>query len=307
VIARGISSTRVINTCFEYHLNKNKDTLDHQKMLQILETLRADIGISSDNAKSEPNKKYLTLEKLGYSTSPDNSKRRDSPASAHEDQIVKNIESIRRRSISSKSSSASSNNNKENSQPVSARKIDRSSEGSEPSQRKSSSADLTETKQKASILKKASFSEAQNQVVYNSDDDDDDDDDVFTGSNFNRGLATISKVDPDDIFNDDYGEESEDGEEGELKATLKQDKNEDDNDEEDDDDDDFDSMLKTKTFSNSRSKLASATNKSIFDDESNRISRETARATTPRPVPRKPFIQDNVSGGSFEASDDDAY
>ena len=66
-------------------------------------------------------------------------------------------------------------------------------------------------------------------------------------------------------------------------------------------------MLKTKTFSNSRSKLASATNKSNFDDESNRISRETARATTPRPVPRKPFKKDDVSGESCESTDDDAY
>jgi len=316
VIARGISSARVINTCFEYHLNKHRDTLDEQKMLELLDTLRADIGISADSTSLktlETKKNYSTLEKLGYSSSPDSAKRRTSPASVHEDQIVKNIESIRRRSLSSKSSSSSNNNtnhsntneNKENARPADDAKGRGFSQGSEQS------SDSTESNQKASILKKTSFSEVRNQRPNDEDDDDDDDDDddVFTGNNANKGVA-VSKVSNDDMFNDDYGDESEDEETGELKTTDNKDKNDiEDEDEEEDDDDDFDSMLKTRTFSNSRSKLASATNKSNFDDESNRISRETARATTPRPVPRKPnvpFKHDNVSGGS-ETSDDDAY
>ena len=45
VIARGISSNRVINSCFEYHVKKHKHELNEAKMRDLLSTLRKDIGI----------------------------------------------------------------------------------------------------------------------------------------------------------------------------------------------------------------------------------------------------------------------
>ncbi len=45
VIARGISSNRVINNCFEYHVKKNKNILNESKMRDLLTTLKKDIGI----------------------------------------------------------------------------------------------------------------------------------------------------------------------------------------------------------------------------------------------------------------------
>lgn len=102
----------------------------------------------------------------------------------------------------------------------------------------------------------------------------------------------------DDLFDDDYGAlEDDEDEDGEIK--LKQES------QEDSDDDDFDSMLKTKSFSNSRSKLAQATNRSNFDDENNRISREAARATTPRPVPRN--SNEMKHNAVSDSSEDDEY
>ena len=92
VIARGIYSNRVINSCFEYHVNKNKHLLDENKMKDLLNTLRKDIGIvdegqqpqrsrsgsrrnSLDNGKTD--KKYLTLQRLTNSANDSSASNRD--------------------------------------------------------------------------------------------------------------------------------------------------------------------------------------------------------------------------------------
>lgn len=127
VIARGISSNRVINNCFDYHINKNKHTLDENKMKDLLNTLKKDIGIVDDENSRQPrsrsgsrrnsletsgDKKYLTLQRLGTSTLETSASRRGSKTSLnnsrlgeskgiindYENQITENIHSIRRNS-----------------------------------------------------------------------------------------------------------------------------------------------------------------------------------------------------------------
>ena len=49
IIARGITTNRVINNVFEYHIGRNKNTLNPIKMRDLLDTLRSDIGIPSQN------------------------------------------------------------------------------------------------------------------------------------------------------------------------------------------------------------------------------------------------------------------
>ena len=93
---------------------------------------------------------------------------------------------------------------------------------------------------------------------------------------------TASLNNDEDMFNDDYGDSGQ--EEGELRASSKQRLE---SDEIDSDEDDFDSMLKTRSFSNSKSKLEKA--KKTKDDEVNQQN-YIARATTPRPVPRKSSV-----------------
>ncbi len=48
VIARGITSNRVINNCFEFHVKKNAAILNEKKMRELLNTLREDIGMSEN-------------------------------------------------------------------------------------------------------------------------------------------------------------------------------------------------------------------------------------------------------------------
>jgi hypothetical protein len=51
IIARGVSTNRVINNVFEYHISRYKNTLNVNKMRDLLDTLRADIGIPTENGK----------------------------------------------------------------------------------------------------------------------------------------------------------------------------------------------------------------------------------------------------------------
>lgn len=48
ILARGISSNRVINNCFENHIRKNRDKLNESKMRELLKTLKKDIGVKDD-------------------------------------------------------------------------------------------------------------------------------------------------------------------------------------------------------------------------------------------------------------------
>ena len=50
IISRGITSNRVINNCFSYHIKKNKH-LNETKMKELLDTLRKDIGVPDENGK----------------------------------------------------------------------------------------------------------------------------------------------------------------------------------------------------------------------------------------------------------------
>jgi hypothetical protein len=52
IIARGVTTNRVINNVFEYHITRYKNTLNLVKMRELLDTLRADIGIPSQNGNS---------------------------------------------------------------------------------------------------------------------------------------------------------------------------------------------------------------------------------------------------------------
>ena len=49
IIARGVTTNRVINNIFEYHINRNKKSLNATKMRDLLETLRRDLGIPTQN------------------------------------------------------------------------------------------------------------------------------------------------------------------------------------------------------------------------------------------------------------------
>ena len=49
IIARGVTTNRVINNIFEYHINRNKKNLNTVKMRDLLETLRKDLGIPIQN------------------------------------------------------------------------------------------------------------------------------------------------------------------------------------------------------------------------------------------------------------------
>jgi uncharacterized protein (UPF0371 family) len=51
IVARGITSNKVINKYFEYHINKNKSVLNENKMRELLNTLRMDIGVPNDDRK----------------------------------------------------------------------------------------------------------------------------------------------------------------------------------------------------------------------------------------------------------------
>ncbi len=49
---KGISSNKVINNCFEKHVELNKGRLDETKMRDVLSSLRKDLGIPSDSESS---------------------------------------------------------------------------------------------------------------------------------------------------------------------------------------------------------------------------------------------------------------
>lgn len=339
VIARGISSNRVINTCFEYHVNKKKHMLDENKMRELLNTLKKDIGITDEEGSTENRKNsisdertdnnYLTLQKLGQNNS-SSPKRRGSKSSLnnsrrnedatndmfdnYENQIAQNIQSIRRNSAISLEGEYQ---NKENNNPQN-RSLNRSQRSSSSRKSSTESVEFPGQKQTSSILKKTNYSPDLNVHKNNLQTISDSESDLETNKNVisRRSSAGSNRSqtkeapkpktiivreqesdDDDDIFNDNYGEESE--EEGELKQVNTMNKQDGDSD---DDDDDFDSMLKTKSFSNSRNKLAHAMK--TKDDEMKEQS-FIARATTPRPVPRKTNVQDRQD--AYSGSSDDEY
>lgn len=48
IVSRGITTNRVINNCFEFHIRKHKRDLNETKMRELLKTLRMDIGMPKD-------------------------------------------------------------------------------------------------------------------------------------------------------------------------------------------------------------------------------------------------------------------
>ena len=199
---------------------------------------------------------------------------------AYENQIIKNIQSIRRNSNSSGSGGSNSKINNNNS---SSR---RGSSGASSNSNRSSSKKLATT----TVMTMPSSSLSQpnlNKAQSNYNDNDDDDDDIFSGSSqlvkpmtavsmnaksasltnlkANNSLEKQANLDyTDDIsFNDDYGDENEDEER----------------------------MLKTKNFGNTLK-------------SNQRGKQETAKKVVantqapPKPVPRKKYAQE-------EEDDDD--
>lgn len=117
-------------------------------------------------------------------------------------------------------------------------------------------------------------------------------------NNTSINKKSSSAINEDDLFNDDYVAPADsDVEEGELKKTSQ-------NSELDSDEDDFDSMLKTRSFSNSKSKLAQA-NKA--KDNEAKEQNYIARATTPRPVPRKSNVSYGNEDDPYGSSDDEYW
>ena len=51
IIARGVCTNRVINNVFEYHIARYKNTLNPNKMRDLLDTLRNDIGVPKENGR----------------------------------------------------------------------------------------------------------------------------------------------------------------------------------------------------------------------------------------------------------------
>ena len=231
---------------------------------------------------------YLTLKKFSQSDSnglarrenqenivSNNSSRRSSSRSnksnlfdTYEHQIAKNIQSIRRTSLTN----ASPPNKSPSPSPVERHKAALT--------RMSSNESETESALKQTSILKKKIHTATAAVK----DDENDDDDIYTSPTVNRKLidkssrkssdsdsASLNKppqskpfehITEDNLFNDDYGAP----EEGQVDLDEDE-ENEDDDD--DDDEDDFDQMLKTRNFT----------------------GKEVARSTTPRPVPRNPNNQ----------------
>jgi spermatogenesis-associated protein 7 len=48
IIARGVTTNRVINNIFEYHISKSKNLLRESKMRDLLSTLKKDLGMPSE-------------------------------------------------------------------------------------------------------------------------------------------------------------------------------------------------------------------------------------------------------------------
>jgi hypothetical protein len=55
---KGVSSNKVINNCFEKHIEMSKDRLDEAKMREVIGSLRRDLSMPSD---SESRKKIFLL------------------------------------------------------------------------------------------------------------------------------------------------------------------------------------------------------------------------------------------------------
>lgn len=53
ISSRGVTSERVINNCFENHIKKRKNSLNENKMRELLITLRRDIGLPEENDHSK--------------------------------------------------------------------------------------------------------------------------------------------------------------------------------------------------------------------------------------------------------------
>lgn len=359
IISRGITSNRVINNCFNFHIKKNKDILNESKMRDLLENLREDIGIPNENEDEigtnyyqtinkailldkEKNKEnlnsddleagteYLTLRKFGWSnpnkaesvTSLNTSVNRNLAKTSdqninqnakaqisennnlfgeYENQIIKNIQSIRRKSIEKdenekylieKNSRKSSNESLKSVKGSILKKT--KSHSSELSRKNSNDSDTNQFNNQTN-----QNSSKRNDINNNNDDSEEDDDDLYIGSqkwqksdlNTSKNSNQNSKVNDskatflgknnlnkseytDDIlFNDNYGEPEADGS---NKHSVYSDNDD------DEDDGNFDRLMQTKSFNKSQDRKSS-----LDSDKSDSFKKSERSLETPTPRPRR--------------------
>ncbi|CAF0790384.1 unnamed protein product [Brachionus calyciflorus] len=344
ILQRGLISNRVINNCFNYHLNKNKKQLDEKKMRDLLDTLRQDIGIPDeddteittkyyqtvnkaillDKEKNkenidDANTEYLTLRQFGFTnlgTSrsihndiQENNKQTDLNLSHttrmfndFENQIIKNIQTIRRNSTdSSGTEKALSRKNStespelQNSIPQSPKQVSilKKSNSQSSVQSRQNSFNSKENMDKEELKEKT----LQKQI---SQSDDDDDDDLFISSKHDSLPASLNASHKSSLTRPNFTKEDYDDEDALFNNNYSDTEDKNQNSE---NDDNFDEILKTKAFKRGPiRKRSTASN----DSDANERSR-SLETPTPRPRMVKNISNEKNSSKNGNTSEEDDF